>query len=699
MKKYKNFIAIFSFVLFLVTPSLVYAALTCTVKTSCSGSGEVPIFRMSDTNNAHAGTVTGSSYPYIVCCSGVDGLGNSCSGYYSRVLRLSSSDNAHVEHKDNTNYGTIVCISGPASGVDCTYSLTSCPSGYVGLASVSSTDTYFTNAHVGDYNAYSNKVCCKVPPPITTTTTTTTTTTKTTTTTTTTTTSTTTTTTPTTTTTTTTTTKTTTTTTTTTTSTTTTIPICGDGTVNPPEECEQDTDCDSLSRCKPPIGKCICEVDTIEPDCTCKFSCDNRNRDPDQKDVGDEAYTCSAENPPVVITRSKSGIGAPKNDEDYYYLYPNSDVDITINTGGDYWKVYAKNEANFYPPSPSACDDCCGVVSCILHSSSNPGNSYYIGILKDPSVISQTPPPTYKVTINYEPAVASLRVNPYYSYGGVGSTFTIDIMIINITDLYRYEFNLTWNPNSLECIRVEGMDDSPVYQIWGLNYLEIKDEFNNLKGYNSAGYSAISPTPRGFSGNAKLVTLTFRVKNAVSSSLTLTDIKLLNSRSRNIPYSKTGGYYRAPRTGGGGGGCPILEAFDGKEFVTIEKLNIHAPKDKDTTYTSTFTMQPINGKYELILREASYLFWDGSHIDHVTLTDESGRECKLLSAIHSKDGDVLKQLMKSDDVRARNFPGDEIKLTYDGCSGETFIFRIEGYNPKYMLMDIINFFRKLFGFK
>ena len=139
---------------------------------------------------------------------------------------------------------------------------------------------------------------------------------------------------------------------------------------------------------------------------------------------------------------------------------------------------------------------------------------------------------------------------------------------------------------------------------------------------------------------------------------------------------------------GGGGGCPILEAFNGKEFIEIEKLNIHAPKDKDTTYTSTFTMQPINEKYELILREASYLFWDGSHIDSVKLTDESGKECRLISAVHSKDGDVSKQLIVSDDIRVRSFPGDEIKLTYSGCSGETFSFKIVGYNMAAIKLNV-----------
>jgi len=136
------------------------------------------------------------------------------------------------------------------------------------------------------------------------------------------------------------------------------------------------------------------------------------------------------------------------------------------------------------------------------------------------------------------------------------------------------------------------------------------------------------------------------------------------------------------------GYCPILRVYNGKEFVDVEKLNIHAPENQDTIATSTFFMQSINGKYELILHEAAYLFWDGSHIDSVKLTDAAGKECKLLSATHSKHGDVLSAIEKSDDIRVRTFPEEEIKLVYEGCSGNKFTFSIEGYNRKVLGFDL-----------
>jgi hypothetical protein len=160
--------------------------------------------------------------------------------------------------------------------------------------------------------------------------------------------------------------------------------------------------------------------------------------------------------------------------------------------------------------------------------------------------------------------------------------------------------------------------------------------------------------------------------------------------------------YRIPPPTGGGGGCPILRVWNGKEFVKVEKLNIHSREGIDTTYATTFNTKPINGRYEIILKEADYISLDsflenpdGSHIDSVKLTDETGKECKLISTIHSKEGDVLRALQKSDDVRIRTLSGEEIKLTFEGCSGETFNLAVEGYNKILVKQEVSNVFLTL----
>ena len=164
MKKVAFLVLFIVFTFFIPNLTL---ALSCSIATSCS---DVTVFKISGTTNAHAELPSGTNYGYYVCCSGTN-IGNSCSGNYDTVLKLSSSTNAHVEEKTYSNYGNSVCLSASSGSVSCQYcdpsngcnSCTDLGSNFVCLASISSQ----TNAHVGDCNSYSIKVCCAadtVPP-------------------------------------------------------------------------------------------------------------------------------------------------------------------------------------------------------------------------------------------------------------------------------------------------------------------------------------------------------------------------------------------------------------------------------------------------------------------------------------------------------------------------------------------------------
>jgi len=131
-----------------------------------------------------------------------------------------------------------------------------------------------------------------------------------------------------------------------------------------------------------------------------------------------------------------------------------------------------------------------------------------------------------------------------------------------------------------------------------------------------------------------------------------------------------------------GGGCPVLKAWNRKEFKEIEKLNIHSEEGVDTTYSTSFKMKPFKENiYEIILQEKWYLLWEGSHVDSVKLIDSEGKECNLIKAIHSKLGDVTSLIKESDDERVEIKPGESIELVYTDCGGEEFKLKIEGYNP------------------
>jgi|GEM_PF-678621 len=153
---------LFSGTIFLQT---VYAGtLSCSITTAaaCTGGTNRVILRMSSTTNAQAELPSQSTAAYansVVCCSGVTGLSNSCSGSLATtsVLKLSSITNAHVEQKNQSNYANNACIGVPIGGnVSVGYQATDC-SGYdTTLASMNAT----TNSHIGNSAAYSAFQIC-----------------------------------------------------------------------------------------------------------------------------------------------------------------------------------------------------------------------------------------------------------------------------------------------------------------------------------------------------------------------------------------------------------------------------------------------------------------------------------------------------------------------------------------------------------
>jgi len=139
------------FLLFILADSA-EAALNCSFN-SCP-SGGTQVLKMSASSNAHAELPSQSNYTNYVCCSGISSF-STTSG--TAFLRLSAMTNAHVERGDLGNYGTVArLVPLPGETITCTYQST-CPSGYVCLASISSD----TNAHIGNCSAFPNRqVCC-----------------------------------------------------------------------------------------------------------------------------------------------------------------------------------------------------------------------------------------------------------------------------------------------------------------------------------------------------------------------------------------------------------------------------------------------------------------------------------------------------------------------------------------------------------
>lgn len=146
---------------------------------------------------------------------------------------------------------------------------------------------------------------------------------------------------------------------------------------------------------------------------------------------------------------------------------------------------------------------------------------------------------------------------------------------------------------------------------------------------------------------------------------------------------------------GGGGGCPILSAFDGSQYVDEGLLNIHNANGEDvvTAHTLTTMLQPVNNRYLLRLMEHPKTH---SYIDQVKLFAilEDYREvrCPLIWANHSEYGNVLPKLVFSDEWKTETIGADlndgtsqYIDLRFLALPKNLkllgFRFYIEGNNP------------------
>jgi hypothetical protein len=152
--------------------------------------------------------------------------------------------------------------------------------------------------------------------------------------------------------------------------------------------------------------------------------------------------------------------------------------------------------------------------------------------------------------------------------------------------------------------------------------------------------------------------------------------------------------FELQHSSGGGGGCPFLEVWDGSEWVGEDYLNIHNPDGVDVTYEHVLATVPerVGGAYELRLIEDSRTISDIDQVQlHAVFEDGTIAELRLKSAEHSEYGNVLNQLLESDDVRVQEIGADhndgtsqsielEFKREKPYAEVVNFILTIEGNN-------------------
>lgn len=116
----------------------------------------------------------------------------------------------------------------------------------------------------------------------------------------------------------------------------------------------------------------------------------------------------------------------------------------------------------------------------------------------------------------------TVKVQPSNSAPSVGTTFTVEITISNVQNLYGVDVSLTWNKDILRIVSASsqlGVESHPGGVLHESVYVA-EDSMSQQTGtYQLVAVSEGSAA--AFSGSGKIVTLTFTVVHAGHSELTL----------------------------------------------------------------------------------------------------------------------------------------------------------------------------------
>jgi hypothetical protein len=139
------------------------------------------------------------------------------------------------------------------------------------------------------------------------------------------------------------------------------------------------------------------------------------------------------------------------------------------------------------------------------------------------------PPPPAEVYVDPEELIDEALI-PCHN-------FTVDVNVVNATDVYAFEFKVGYDPAIIEALEVlEGsfLSDLGATSILGT-------EINNTAGYLWLSVTLTSPPPA--SGNGTLATITFHVLDYGASLLTLYDTSLTDSASQPLTHTTKNGFF------------------------------------------------------------------------------------------------------------------------------------------------------------
>lgn len=134
-------------------------------------------------------------------------------------------------------------------------------------------------------------------------------------------------------------------------------------------------------------------------------------------------------------------------------------------------------------------------------------------------------------------STTAISVSPSTVTVNAGKNFSINVTISNVSDLYAWQFALSWNTSLLNLVNAT---EGPFLKSGGSNTY-FNYNLNATAGNLIADCTLLGNVP-GVSGSGVLATTTFYVKNGGQCPLNLFDVELYNSLEQNITFQATNGY-------------------------------------------------------------------------------------------------------------------------------------------------------------
>jgi hypothetical protein len=159
-------------------------------------------------------------------------------------------------------------------------------------------------------------------------------------------------------------------------------------------------------------------------------------------------------------------------------------------------------------------------------------------------------------------AQAVISIDPTTQTTSTGSVVTVDVGISNVSDLYGYQFDLTFNPSILQAV---SSSEGPFLATGGSTFF-IPGTNDNLGGTVFATANTLLTAVSGVNGSGELAVFTFDAIGTGTSTLAIQNETLVNS------------------------GLNVISDLTKAGFVTVSSPTVAAPEIDPASAMSAFTL-------------------------------------------------------------------------------------------------------------